>query len=109
MADYKYADLSVHVVDQPDSNQYALGVEIGGAFVPFAILKKNAVESDIAEAQQAAAEQEREQATAQAQREQQAAVEQRSAEQRAAEQQAQEQTGAGDTPPSDSVAPHATQ
>jgi len=56
MPDYKYSDLSVQVVDQPDAGQYAFGVEIGGAFVTLAILKKNAVESDIAEAQQAAAD-----------------------------------------------------
>jgi hypothetical protein len=57
VADYKYSDLSVQVVDQPESDQYAFGVEIGGAFVAFAILKKNAVESDIAEAAEAAAAQ----------------------------------------------------
>ena len=67
MTDYKYSDLKVQVQDQPDSNQYAVGVEIGGAFVTFAILKKNAVESDIAEAQEAAAKQERQQAMQQAQ------------------------------------------
>ncbi len=55
MPDYKYSNLSVQVEEQADSDQYAFGVEIGGAFVTFAILKKNAVETDIAEAAEAAA------------------------------------------------------
>lgn len=55
MADYDYQDLPVHVVRQPDQGRVLFGVELDGAYVPFAQLRIADVTGLIEVAQEEAA------------------------------------------------------